>query len=95
TVSGSKFVNVALNQKNGTLYANLINMAGNHANKAIHASDDIPSLSNLKVMVKSSQRPQKVVLQPENKLLDFAYKNGEVVFIISKLNIHSIVEIKL
>lgn len=95
TVSGSKFVNVALNQKNGTLYANLINMAGNHANKAIHASDDIPPLSNLKVMVKSSQRPQKVVLQPENKPLDFAYKNGEIVFIISKLNIHSIVEIKL
>jgi len=94
TVSGSKYVNVALNQKQGTTYVNLINMAGNHANKAIHASDEIPPLSNLKITVKAPVRPKQVMLQPENKPIPFAYKNGEITFTISKLDIHSIVAIK-
>lgn len=94
SVNGSKFVNIALNQKKGTTYVNLINMAGNNANKAIHATDEIPALYNLNVTVKAPQRPRQVLLQPENKPLPFAYKNGEIVFIISKLAIHSIVEIK-
>lgn len=94
SVNGSKFVNVALNQKKGATYINLINMAGNHANKSIHASDEIPPLYNLNITVKAPQRPRQVLLQPENKPLPFAYKNGEIVFIISKLAIHSIVEIK-
>lgn len=93
-VNGSKLVNVALNQKQGTTYVNLINMVGNHANKAIHAHDEIPPLYNLKISIKSPQRPKQVVLQPENKPLPFAYKNGEIVFMISKLDIHSIVTIK-
>ena len=94
SVNGSKFVNIALNQKKGTTYVNLINMAGNNANKAIHATDEIPALYNLNVTVKAPQRPRQVLLQPENKPLPFAYKNGEIFFIISKLAIHSIVEIK-
>lgn len=94
TVSGSKLVNVALNQKKGVTYINVINMAGNHANKSIHASDEIPPLYNLQVTAKVTQRPKQVLLQPENKPLPFAYKNGEIVFSINKLAIHSIVEIK-
>jgi hypothetical protein len=94
SVSGSKFVNVALNQKKGATYINLINMTGNHANKAIHATDEIPPLYNLNITVKAPQRPRQVLLQPENKPLPFAYKNGEIAFTISKLAIHSIVEIK-
>jgi hypothetical protein len=69
-------------------------MTGNHANKAIHSSDEIPPLYNLQVTVKTPQRPRQIVLQPENKPITFAYKNGESVFIISKLDILSIVEIK-
>jgi len=94
-VKGSKLINVALNQKNGTTYVNLINMAGNHANKSIHSNDEIPPLNNLQVSVKTPHRPRQVILQPENKPLPFAYKNGKAVFIISKLAIHSIAEIKL
>jgi len=93
-VSGSKAINVVLNQKQKSTFVNLINMTGNHANKAIHSSDEIPPLYNLRVAVKTSQRPRQIVLQPENKSIAFAYKNGESVFIISKLAIHSIVEIK-
>jgi alpha-L-fucosidase len=93
-VSGSKAVNVVLNQKQKSTLVHLINMAGNHANKAIHSSDEIPPLYNLRVAVKTPQRPRQIVLQPENKPLPFAYKNGESVFTISKLAIHSIVEIK-
>ncbi len=94
-VNGSKLVNVALNQKNGTTYVNLINMTGNHANKSIHANDEIPPLYNLQVSIKTPRRPRQVMLQPENKPLPFAYKNGSAVFVISKLAIHSIAEIKL
>jgi hypothetical protein len=93
-VNGSKAVNVVLNQKQKSTFVNLINMTGNHANKAIHSSDEISPLYNLRMSIKTPQRPRQIVLQPENKPLSFAYKNGESVFIISKLAIHSIVEIK-
>lgn len=94
TVAGSKAINVTLNQKQNSLLVNLINMTGNHANKAIHASDEVQPLYNLKVTVKTPQKPKSVILQPENKALPFAYKNGEAVFSVNKLAIHSIIEIK-
>jgi len=93
-ISGSNDVNVTLNQKQKNIFINLINMTGNHANKAIHASDEISPLYNLNLRVKLPQKPNSIILQPENKPIPFAYKKGEAVFSINKLVIHSIVEIK-
>ncbi|MEZ4900450.1 MAG: hypothetical protein R2822_01085 [Spirosomataceae bacterium] len=93
-ISGSNAINVTLNQKQKNILINLINMSGNHANKAIHASDEIPPLYNIHLSVRLPQKPKSIVLQPENKPLPFAYKNGEAIFFINKLAIHSIIEIK-
>lgn len=89
-VAGSKFVNVALNTKGGKTMVNLINMAGSHADKHVHATDEIPALGPLSLTIQVDRRPSRVVLQPENQPLTFSYQNKQISLTIPKLAIHSI-----
>ncbi len=70
---------------------NLLNLAGPH--KSAAAFDEIPPLGPLRVSIKYPKRPGKVTLQPEGTSLPYEYKNGEIAFILNKLDIHSIIEI--
>jgi len=91
-LEGSKMVQVAINQKNKTQYINLINMGGTH--RSTYAAEEIPPLHNLKVSIRTPQKPKQLILQPENKPLPFTYQNGEAKFTLPRLEIHSIVEVK-
>lgn len=39
-------------------------------------------------------RPNKTVLQPENKEIPFRYENGEVIITLDKVEIYNIIEVK-
>ncbi|TAE41404.1 MAG: hypothetical protein EAZ70_01550 [Runella slithyformis] len=91
-VAGSKLVQVAWNQKDGKQFINLINMGGNH--KSAFAHDEIPPLGLLRVTFKTAQAPRSLTLQPDNKPINFVYKNGEVNFDLPKLEIHAIVVVE-
>lgn len=90
-VTSSQYVYLATNRKNNKLMVNVLNLAGPH--KTAAAFDEIPPLGPLEVRVKYPKRPVKVTLQPENKTLPYEYKNGQIVFTLNKLDIHSIIEI--
>lgn len=92
-VSGSHLVHVALNKLNGKTYINLINVAGEHTNQSAIGYDQVPALSDLTVSIKSPTKPAKIVLQPENKNLEFSFINGKSTVIIPKLEIYSILEV--
>ncbi|AQG80935.1 hypothetical protein [Spirosoma montaniterrae] len=94
SVSGSSFVHVALNRKDGQTMLNLINMAGNHANRAVYSTDEIPTPGPLTLTYRTAQKPKRLTLQPENRPVSFAYKNGEVSFTVPTLAIHSVVVIE-
>jgi hypothetical protein len=92
-VSGSRLVHIAVNQLNSKMYVNLINVAGEHTNQAAIGYDEIPSIKDLSVSIKTLKKPSKIVLQPEGRELKFDHQNGTSKLKISNLAIHSILEI--
>lgn len=91
SVKGSQLVHVSLNKLNGKSYINLINVAGEHTNKAAIGYDQVPALTNIKVSIKG--KPAKIILQPEGKTLNFKFENGRTTFVVPKIEIHTIAEI--
>jgi len=94
-VTGSHLVHITTNQLNGKMLVNLINVAGEHTNQTAIGYDEIPSLKNLTVRIRTAKKPAKIVLQPEGKELEFDFQNGVSNVIVQELYIHSILEIKM
>jgi hypothetical protein len=84
-------VHVAVNRLNNKTYIHLINVAGEHTNKAAIGYDQVPPLTDLSVSIKG--KPSKIILQPERKELKFNYANGKSTVSIPRLAIHSILEV--
>ncbi len=90
-VTGSQFVHVAINEKDGKTLVNLLNVAGPH--KSAASFDEVPVLGPLKVTLNHPRRPTRLTLQPEGKSLSYEYTNGQIVFSLENLHLHSIVEV--
>jgi hypothetical protein len=90
---GSHLVHVAVNQIDGKTFINLINAAGDHANPKTIGFDEIPTLYNLGVEIKTGKKPSRLILQPGGRDLDFIYDEGKVFLTLPGLEIHSVVEI--
>ncbi len=93
-VSGSQYIDVSLGAREDKLFINLINTSGPHSNKFIHVFDEIPTLRNIEVTVKVDSKPSKVVLQPENRELEYEFNAGQINFKIAELEIHSVIVIE-
>ena len=93
-VEGSSYVHVNLTTKENQTLIHLINVAGQHDNEKIYEWAEIPSLYNLYIQYKINKKPSKLVLQPEGKELSFNYKDGVVSFVVPKLDIYSIVQVR-
>jgi len=94
-VTGSHLVHVTTNQLNGKILVNLINVAGEHTNQTAIGYDEIPSLKDLNVSIRTENKPAQIVLQPEGKELKIDFQNGVSKVVVSDLAIHSILEIKM
>jgi hypothetical protein len=92
-VSGSHLVHVAVNSLNNKMYVNLINIAGEHTNQTAIGYDEIPSLKNLSIRIKSDKKPAKILLQPEGRELENDFQNGVSKVLVPELAIHSILEV--
>jgi hypothetical protein len=90
-VKGSHLVHVALNELKGGTFINLINIAGEHTNRAAIGYDQVPPLTDLRISIKG--KPARVRLQPEGKDLPLRYANGVTTVVLPKLEIHSILEV--
>jgi hypothetical protein len=92
-VTGSHLVHVTVNDLNGRMYVNLVNLAGEHTNTTAIAYDEIPALKNLNVSINTVKKPAKIMLQPEGRELNIDFKNGESRVLVPELYIHSILEV--
>lgn len=92
-VSGSQLVHVAVNTLNDKTFVNLINTTGDHNSKSAIGYDEVPSLKNLTVEIKSGNKPKKIILQPEGRDLEIGFSKGISKVIIPDLHIHSILEV--
>jgi hypothetical protein len=92
-VTGSHLVHVAVNKLNGKLYINLINAAGNHQSQNTIGYDEGPPLKDIQISLRSENRPESIILQPEGKKLRFKYSKGRSIVQLPELRLHSILEI--
>ena len=92
-VSGSHYVECALMRKDGTDYIHLLNLAGEHNNAAACTFDEIPPLTDIEVTYALPARPKKVIRLPENRPVDFTYKDNKLHFTVDRLEIHSAYQI--
>jgi hypothetical protein len=94
-VTGSHLVHVTVNSLNGKMYVNLVNVAGEHTNQNAIGYDEIPSLKDLTIFIRTSQKPSKIILQPDGLELGIDYQNGISKITLPELNIHSILDVIL
>lgn len=93
-ITGSHYVDVAVNRIEGKLAINLVNTAGPHADNNIYVFDDIPQVGPLKVKIRSSKKPQKVTLEPAGKTIAYKYADGKIEFTLPRLQIHDIIVVE-
>jgi hypothetical protein len=93
-VKGSHLVDVTLNKLGNAVILNLVNAAGPHDNDKVLVYDEIPALGPLQISIRFPSMPKRVMLQPENRALDFTYKNGLVRCSLPALEIHEMVVVE-
>lgn len=89
-VSGSKLVHLTVNELNGKLTINLVNAGGNYNSDKVSTYDELPALRNLTLKIRSSQKPLRIIQQPEQRPLAFSYDRGVVTVKVPEVGIHSI-----
>jgi len=92
-VTGSHLVHVAVNRLNGKLFINLVNVAGDHRSMNTIGYDEVPPLKDIQISLRSENRPESIILQPEGKKLNFQYSKGRSIVQLPELRLHSILEI--
>lgn len=94
-VAGSHLVHVTLNKLNNKMYVNLVNIAGEHTNQKAIGYDEIPSLKDLTISIKTDKKPARLLLQPEGIELMVDFQKGVSTVVVPELKIHSILEVIL
>jgi len=92
-VNGSHLVHIATNLLNDRMFVNLINVAGEHTNPNAIGYDEIPSIKDLTVGIRTTKKPAKILMQPEGREMKFDYENGVSTMLVPDLDIHSILEV--
>jgi hypothetical protein len=94
--SVASIVKISVSYRNNTKYIHVVNV---NDSWTILNNDqmvyNLPSIGKISFSYASNIRPKQVLLQPENVPLKFTYKNEKVNFSISKLDIYSVIEVKL
>ncbi len=93
-VTGSKYVDVAVNCIDGKLAINLVNTAGPHHDRTIHVFDEIPPVGPLAVTISMPKRPRKITLEPAGTALPFTFSKGKVSVEVPRLEIHDIMVVE-
>lgn len=93
-VTGSRYVDVAVNRKDGKLAINLVNTAGPHHDHNIHAFDEIPPVGPLSVSIRLPRRPKKITRHPAGTAMRFEFSKGVVTLKVPRLEIHDIIVVE-
>lgn len=90
-ISGNPYVDVSAGWKDGRLMIHLVNTSGDH--RYADLINSIDPVGPMKIRIRSSERPEKVLLQPYGKECGFSYKDGDISLTLPSLEIYDILEI--
>ena len=71
----------------------LINANGGHTNVASLTDDTLPPVLDIKLSINAERLPKRLLLQPENKPIEFEVKADRAYFSINRVDIHNVVEV--
>ena len=91
--SSCGLVELVLTERDGREFIQLINANGNHSNLSSASCDFIPPVLDIKLSIAMESSPKALVLHPDEKNLDFYYRDGRIYFTLDRLDIHGAVEI--
>ena len=93
-VTGSHLVHVVASRKEGKLLINLLNVAGSHDAKNTFAYNEIPALHGLTVRIRTTKKPTRVTLLPENRALTFRSSADGVTVSLPPLALHTVLRVE-
>ena len=71
----------------------LVNAGGSHADPLSATDDYIPPVLDAVLSVRSEKCPERIVLQPEGRELEFEYSEGRAYVRVNRVDIHSVLQI--
>lgn len=86
-------IHITLSEKNGQKLIQLINVQHLKPNMNAEYYGELAPAKNVRLNIKSPVRPSRLVLQPENRELNFTYSNGTIDITIDNLDVYSIIQI--
>jgi hypothetical protein len=93
-VKGSPDVDVSVNRLRGKLAINLINSSGPHWDQQKPVFDSISPVGPLEIAIRTTTKPAKITLQPEDQALVFEYRDGVARLTVPRLEIHSVIVVE-
>ena len=93
-VSGSHDVDVCVRRLNGKLMINLVNTAGNHANKENRIVEAVPPVGPLQIAIRTAKPPRALIVQPGGTKLDVKWQDGIARATFPRLELYSIVQVE-
>jgi hypothetical protein len=88
--NASANVEVFYNYRNSDRFVHLVNFSGDKREVGPPVIREIPPTLGIKVRIKASRRPQRVVSVPEMKAIGFEFRDGWVSFDAAPLAVHSV-----
>jgi len=93
-VAGSQYVDVSPRMLNGRLSVHLVNTSGPHANAPDGIITEVEPIDPLMASIALEQSPKSIVMQPENKPLNFIWENGRATVTVPQLDLYSILVVE-
>lgn len=87
-------VDVVLSENHGKEYIHVINITGEHRSPRIKTFDYIPAVADVIIKYKTARKPNAVLLQPDNTLLKYEYKDETLTVGLEKIDIYDVIEIQ-
>ncbi len=93
TITGSHYIEVNMNSKDGFDYIHLINISGPHDSVSFKSFDEIPVINNIHVEYISDKDIKAIQLVPENQMITFKKEGNKYSFDIKQIELYTICKI--
>ena len=91
-VTGSQWVDVSLSKLGDKRMVHLVNTSGNH--REMQIIEEIEPVGSLQVVLRCDTKPERITLQPEGKVYDFAFADGKATLTVDSVPIYSILVVE-
>lgn len=82
-------------EKEGRLYVQLVNANGQHRDISIASDRFISPCVDIRLSLKTNGKPDKLILQPEGRELDFEWCGSRAYVNVDRVAIHEVIEVRM